>query len=310
MGWEPMGWEPTAGNRWMDHFFAQLAPHPSPCPSLTNRLETALKATLKVWITNGRSWIKGLTSPYGSHDWKRFDYWTLWRSAIASKECRDGSSAKPALVRSTCFCPLQLNLVLHCCKVSAYSLELAYKWFGSPHTCFELESNSLSLNSRWIHTHNGRAVALRSAWIDSITTSCRFCTPRYDHVLHPPSRIERSLIFWKEIPITDNPGLVVTAQSQELGAPTASAQSCGGCTIVADVAGIVWYSEVFQTVVATVVNNIYVANQTSSSGRVVATSRRTITASAGQVTITPNSSGGPELQVQYSPTLILANATL
>lgn len=103
---------------------------------------------------------------------------------------------------------------------------------------------------------------------------------------------------------------MLTAQSQELGAPTASAQSCGGCTIVADVAGIVWYSEVFQFVAATVVNNIYVANQTSSSGRVVATSRRTITAGAGQVTITPNSLGGPELQVQYSPTLTIANATL
>lgn len=103
---------------------------------------------------------------------------------------------------------------------------------------------------------------------------------------------------------------MVTAQNQELGAPTASAPSCGGCLVVADVAGIVWYSEVFQLAAATIINNIFVANQTRSSGRVVATSRRTITAGAGQVTISPNSLGGPELQIQYSPTLTIANATL
>lgn len=104
---------------------------------------------------------------------------------------------------------------------------------------------------------------------------------------------------------------MITAQSQGLGAPTASVTNCGGCELVADVAGIVWYSEVFQLAAATIVNAIYVANQTSSSGRIVATSRRTITASAGQVTIRPNSlGGGPELQVQYSPTLVIANATL
>lgn len=103
---------------------------------------------------------------------------------------------------------------------------------------------------------------------------------------------------------------MITAQNQELGAPTASAVSCGGCVVVADVAGIVWYSEVFQFAAATVINNIYVANQTISSGRVVATSRRTITASAGQVTISPNSLGGPELQVQYSSVLTIGNATL
>lgn len=104
---------------------------------------------------------------------------------------------------------------------------------------------------------------------------------------------------------------MITAQNQGLGAPTASVTNCGGCLVVADVAGIVWYSEVFQLAAATVVNAIYVANQTSSSGRVVATSRRTITASAGQITIRPNSlGGGPDLQVQYAPTLTIANATL
>lgn len=103
---------------------------------------------------------------------------------------------------------------------------------------------------------------------------------------------------------------MVTAQGQGLGAPTDSGTPCGGCLIVADVAGIVWYSEVFQLAAATIVNNIFVANQTSSSGRVVATSRRTITAGAGHVTISPNSLGGPELQILYSPTLTIANATL
>lgn len=104
---------------------------------------------------------------------------------------------------------------------------------------------------------------------------------------------------------------MITAQSQGLGAPTASVTNCGGCQLVADVAGIVWYSEVFQLAAATIVNAIYVANQTSSSGRIVATSRRTITATAGQVTIRPNSlGGGPELQVQYASTYVIANATL
>lgn len=37
--------------------------------------------------------------------------------------------------------PSLANLVLQCCKISAYSIELAHKWFGSPHTCSELESN-------------------------------------------------------------------------------------------------------------------------------------------------------------------------
>lgn len=115
----------------------------------------------------------------------------------------------------------------------------------------------------------------------------------------------------KASPTQENPGLVIPALSQGLGAPTASPTSCGSCLVVADVAGIVWYSEVFQLAAVTIVNAIYVANQTSSSGRVVATSRRTITASEGQVTIRPNSlGGGPELQVQYAPTLTIANATL
>lgn len=52
---------------------------------------------------------------------------TIWK-------LRNASSGEEYLLL-----PTLANLVLHCC---------AHKWFGSPHTCLELESNRLSLDCR------------------------------------------------------------------------------------------------------------------------------------------------------------------
>ncbi len=156
---------------------------------------SSLKATLNVSITN-----QVLSLDQGPH----FFVWQAWPKAArllgfmkkrygSKKECmirtiwklRNASSGEEYLLL-----PTLANLVLHCC---------AHKWFGSPHTCLELESNRLSLDCRWLHTNNGRTIALRSAWTESIPTSCRFCTPRYDHVLQPPSIIECWFVCEKRV---------------------------------------------------------------------------------------------------------------
>ena len=48
----------------------------------------------------------------------------------------------------------------------------------------------------------------------------------------------------------------------DLNGPSSSASACGGCYVVADVAGLVWYSEIFINTGATAVVNVGVGNGT------------------------------------------------
>ena len=51
----------------------------------------------------------------------------------------------------------------------------------------------------------------------------------------------------------------------DLNGPSSSASACGGCYIVADVAGIVWYSEIFINTGATAVVSVGVGNGTRAT---------------------------------------------
>ncbi len=51
----------------------------------------------------------------------------------------------------------------------------------------------------------------------------------------------------------------------DLNGPASSTQTCGGCHIVADVAGVVWYSEIFINTPATAEVNVVVGNGTRTT---------------------------------------------
>lgn len=92
---------------------------------------------------------------------------------------------------------------------------------------------------------------------------------------------------------------------------TAAQNGCGGCTIVADVAGIVWYSEIFINTAATAVVSINNGNGTSGA-RVTRTS---VVRNEGQFTFNPQAGSAafgtvPAVNIGYSSITTIAGATL
>ncbi|KAK3173045.1 hypothetical protein OEA41_006373 [Lepraria neglecta] len=86
------------------------------------------------------------------------------------------------------------------------------------------------------------------------------------------------------------------------GTASASGPSCGGCYIVADVAGLVWYSEIFIHTAATAVVSVGVGNGTSAT-------RTSITQNEGELTYNlASTAGGVLAQVNYSPSFTLGGA--
>lgn len=55
------------------------------------------------------------------------------------------------------------------------------------------------------------------------------------------------------------------AAEPNLGGPQNEGSSCGACYVVADVAAVVWYSEIFLNVAATRVLNVAVGNSTRAT---------------------------------------------
>ena len=101
---------------------------------------------------------------------------------------------------------------------------------------------------------------------------------------------------------------VPSGAAQDLNAPAASGtQGCSGCYIVADVAGIVWYSEVFINTAATAVVGI----MTGNGSRATTTQ---VTQNQAQFTFHPNSQANGadivETQIRFSPTITVGGAKL
>lgn len=112
------------------------------------------------------------------------------------------------------------------------------------------------------------------------------------------------------IPVAGSGQFLATA-APDLTAPAsaasaaASASACGGCYIVADVAGIVFYSEVFQQTVATAVVSVGVANGSRSTST-------SVVQAYPQITINPAApDGGPAIEaVSYASEVSLNGAVL
>jgi len=101
---------------------------------------------------------------------------------------------------------------------------------------------------------------------------------------------------------------VHTSALPDLMGPSSSTVTCGGCYIVADVAGIVWYSEVFIKTGATAVVNVGVGNGT----RATSTS---LIRNEAQFTFNPSMAtamGSPLAltSVHYDSTVTVAGAVL
>lgn len=92
----------------------------------------------------------------------------------------------------------------------------------------------------------------------------------------------------------------------DLAAPdSASSAACGGCYLVADVAGVVWYQEVFINTAATAVVSVGVGNGTSAT-------RTSIVQNEGQLTV-GNPTTVPEgalTQINFQPTANIGGAEL
>ncbi|KAL8736443.1 MAG: hypothetical protein Q9166_000235 [cf. Caloplaca sp. 2 TL-2023] len=84
---------------------------------------------------------------------------------------------------------------------------------------------------------------------------------------HPHSFVLLFLSFLLQIAsgipqVTPPPALFQSLQGPVEEPTTTAGETCGGCIIVADVAGIVWYSEIFVNYVATQYNAVGVGNGT------------------------------------------------
>ena len=102
--------------------------------------------------------------------------------------------------------------------------------------------------------------------------------------------------------ITEPPTFVQSA-APELDGNSAS-PSCGGCYLVADVAGLVWYSEVFVNS-ATAIVSVGVGNGTRAT-------RTSVLQNEGAFTFTPGEAGGSAAltQVAFDPTVSISGAIL
>ena len=110
--------------------------------------------------------------------------------------------------------------------------------------------------------------------------------------------------------ITDRSGVLVPAP--DLDQPVSAAPSCGGCYVVADVAGVVWYSQVYINTAATAVVGVAVGNGTRAT-------RTSIIQNEAPFTIEPSELVSGDTQattplaltsIQYEPTVTVNGAVL
>ena len=107
-------------------------------------------------------------------------------------------------------------------------------------------------------------------------------------------------------PITAAPSFVPGAAASGSALPDleASTQFCGGCYVIADVAGLVWYSEVF-------INSATAMLSVGGNGS-KATTRTSILQDEGAFTFSPGETGGGGAltQVAFESTVNVAGAVL
>ncbi|CAD6569345.1 MAG: hypothetical protein ASARMPRED_002734 [Alectoria sarmentosa] len=90
------------------------------------------------------------------------------------------------------------------------------------------------------------------------------------------------------------------------GPDSASASGCGGCYLIADVAGVVWYQEVFINTAATAIVSVGVGNGTRAT-------RTSIQQNEGQLTVgnpTATESSVALTQINFQPTAKVGGAEL
>lgn len=94
-----------------------------------------------------------------------------------------------------------------------------------------------------------------------------------------------------------------------MGGPQNENTGCGSCYVVADVAAVVWYSEIFVNVAATRVLNIAVGNSTRAT-------RTSTILNEAEITIEPDPDAGedgaeaPLTTYTFASTYNVGNATL
>ena len=88
-----------------------------------------------------------------------------------------------------------------------------------------------------------------------------------------------------------------------------AAESCGGCAVVADIAAVVWYSEIFLNVAATRVLNVAIGNNTQATRTVTVLNEATYTIEANPDDEDDDSE--PALTaLNFASTYTIGNATL
>ena len=109
--------------------------------------------------------------------------------------------------------------------------------------------------------------------------------------------------------MTQAPQFLQPAAAPDLAASASSsagaAVSCGGCYVVADVAGLVWYSEIFVNTAATAQVLVGTANGTRAT-------RTSIVQNEGQFTFGPDgqATGAALNQINFDSTIEIAGAVL
>ena len=106
--------------------------------------------------------------------------------------------------------------------------------------------------------------------------------------------------------MTASPQFLQSGPAPDLQQPaSAGAPSCGGCYVVADVAGLVWYSEIFIHTAATQVVSVGVGNGTSAT-------RTSIQSDEGAFTynLASGAAGGALTQLNFQPEATVGGAIL
>ncbi|KAL2046888.1 hypothetical protein N7G274_000906 [Stereocaulon virgatum] len=111
----------------------------------------------------------------------------------------------------------------------------------------------------------------------------------------------------EQLTVTPSAQLLRSGAAPDLAGPASAASSaCGGCYIVAGVAGLVWYSEIFVNTAATAIVSVGMGNGSSAT-------RTSIIQNEGELTynLAPTrGAGGVLAQVNYSPSFTLGGAVL
>ena len=121
------------------------------------------------------------------------------------------------------------------------------------------------------------------------------------------SQEEELRIEVEQLTVTQSAQLLRSGPAPDLaGSASAASAACGGCYIVAGVAGLVWYSEIFVHTAATAVVSVGVGNGSSAT-------RTSIVQNEGELTynLAPTrGAGGVLAQVNYEPSFTLGGAIL